>query len=192
MNGWHAIVPLKQGAEAKSRLSSAMDSAGRTCLSTAMALHVLSVLANDDAIASVTLLSPARLPGWDGGWMVDPATGINAVLDNWLADNAVHNRLIVHADLPVLSDEDVQALIASADGAGAAMAPDRAGTGTNALALRAGHMVQCRFGPDSCRLHLAQRPDMALVRMPGLAFDVDTPADLEALPARFRRTFAGS
>ena len=67
------------------------------------------------------------------------------------------------------------------------VAPDRVGQGTNALALRPPDVIAPEFGPRSARRHLAlaRRAGVAacLVRLPTLAFDVDTPDDL----ARLRR-----
>ena len=63
-----------------------------------------------------------------------------------------------------------------------AIAPDRAGTGTNGLALRPPDVIGFRFGLDSLAGHVAEAqaagvPLVEVVR-PGLAFDLDTPADL--------------
>ena len=62
------------------------------------------------------------------------------------------------------------------------MAPDRAGTGTNALALRPPDVIGFRFGAGSFAAHAAEIeragvPAVAVNRG-GLAFDLDTPADL--------------
>ena len=62
------------------------------------------------------------------------------------------------------------------------------GTGTNAVCLRLPTRFRFQFGPGSFAAHRAQvitgaRAPLAVVQ-PGLAFDVDVPADLEMLVAR--------
>ncbi len=68
---------------------------------------------------------------------------------------------------------------------GFAIAPDTAGTGTNALCLVSPQVFRFQFGLDSQRLHLeeAERAGLSpqVVSLPGLAFDVDSPADLDRL-----------
>ena len=63
-----------------------------------------------------------------------------------------------------------------------AIAPDRAGTGTNGLALRPPDAIALRFGVGSFEAHRAEAEGagvpLAEVHRPGLAFDLDTPADL--------------
>jgi 2-phospho-L-lactate guanylyltransferase len=65
---------------------------------------------------------------------------------------------------------------------GFAIAPDAAGVGTNALCLVSSHPFRFQFGSGSQRLHLQEAERMGLspqvVRLPGLEFDVDSPADL--------------
>ena len=72
-----------------------------------------------------------------------------------------------------------------ADDAGIAIAPDRGGHGTNGLYLPAGLDFTCRFGARSRVRHEAEARrfgiEPAIVVRPGLAFDLDTPADLRAL-----------
>jgi 2-phospho-L-lactate guanylyltransferase len=63
-----------------------------------------------------------------------------------------------------------------------AIAPDRAGTGTNGLVLRPPGVIGFRFGKGSFALHLeeVERAGVPLVAVnrAGLAFDLDTPQDL--------------
>ena len=65
---------------------------------------------------------------------------------------------------------------------GVAIAPDRAGHGTNGLALRPLDAIAFRFGVESHAAHLAEAEAAGVplveVHRPGLAFDLDTPADL--------------
>jgi 2-phospho-L-lactate guanylyltransferase len=141
MKAWHAIVPLKQGTAAKSRLSGVLTPQQRQLLSDAMARHVLSVLERCHLIAELSLLAPNPLQGWQGRWVRDVGIGLNAALERWSNDQIGAKRLIIHADLPLLSPEDVDGFLAGAEKAGGAMATDRAGTGTNAMALPAGPSI---------------------------------------------------
>ena len=63
------------------------------------------------------------------------------------------------------------------------IAPDEAGTGTNALYVRPPGWLGFAFGDASCTRHLAQARALGVsvhrVERPGLKFDLDTPADLE-------------
>ena len=81
--------------------------------------------------------------------------------------------------LPLLSADDFATLIDAASEAGAAIAPDHARTGTNALALTDATALQPAFGPSSFALHRTLLPHAAVVERPGLALDIDTPADLD-------------
>jgi 2-phospho-L-lactate guanylyltransferase len=68
------------------------------------------------------------------------------------------------------------------------IAPDRRGTGTNALLVS--HCCEFRFGERSYARHLllaAERGWTAVVvSRPELAFDLDTPADFAAWPGGSR------
>jgi 2-phospho-L-lactate guanylyltransferase len=63
-----------------------------------------------------------------------------------------------------------------------AIAPDRAGTGTNGLALRPPDAIPFHFGAGSRAAHAAAAEaanvPLTVVERPGLAFDLDTPEDL--------------
>lgn len=177
---WTAIVPLKAAAERKTRLVGALGSAEKAALAEGMADHVIATLAGVPAIGAIRVLSPA--PGDIPGtvWEPDHGEGLNAELDRVCAVLAGGPVLIVHADLPLLGADDVTALIAAAQVAGAAIATDRHGTGTNALAMRAAACVGFAFGPDSLALHLHRLPDATVVRREGLAIDIDTADDIAA------------
>lgn len=142
-----------------------------------MAGHVLAVLTA--AGVRPFVLAPVAWPG--RGWEPDRGTGLNAELDRVRAARGAASLLVIHADLPRLSGEDVRALLAAAEMHGAAIAPDRAGVGTNAIALARGVPLPFAFGADSFARHEAALPGAAAVRRDGLARDVDTPEDLDEL-----------
>jgi 2-phospho-L-lactate/phosphoenolpyruvate guanylyltransferase len=181
VTGWRVVVPIKQGSDGKTRLGAMLGDDARSSLAERMAAHVLGVLQRCFDRSQITILSPLCPKDWDGGWMRDNGRGLNPELTAWRDAQGDAPVLIIHADLPLLAEADVLALLASAD-QGAALATDRAGLGTNALAIADGRPLTLRFGANSCTLHCAQYPDMPVLHREGLMADLDTPDD-----ARFIR-----
>ena len=174
---WTAIVPLKLGPERKSRLAGRLSQAEREGLADAVAAHVLNTLATVEAINRIVVLAPR--PFGENEWRKDEGRGLNAELS--AARAAMGGPLLViHGDLPLLSVQDVDALLAAAPLTGVAIAPDRHGGGTNAIALVAGSSFGFAFGPDSRAVHA---PGAVEIMAPGLTHDLDTTDDLEALLA---------
>lgn len=176
---WTAIVPWKQGSDTKSRLSATLDLSQRQALAAAMAQAVITRLSELPSIAAVHLLAPAAVPQWPCLWLRDEGRGLNEELTS--ARDVLGNGpiIVVHADLPCLTADDVTCLLAAAAASGAAFAPDRHGRGTNAVALADSRPFQFAFGPDSLTHHRHQRADAAIVERAGLGFDVDTPSDID-------------
>src|SRR5207248_2686635 len=104
------------------------------------------------SVGRISVLSeaPATREGLD--WVPDRGRGLNPELQ---ALEIPGPRLVIHADLPLVGPDDVEALLAAAGGGGA-IAPDRHGTGVNAVALDAGVSIEFRFGPGSLARHLEQ------------------------------------
>jgi len=190
MSVW-AIVPAKGFARAKSRLDGALDAASRSSLARDMLAHVLGTLRSSNEITNVVVVTDgedvealARMYGAicvrDRG---EPPLrlAVDAGLDALPTDA---HALVVMADLPWLTTNDVRSLVAALAGADVVVAPDASREGTNALALRG--RVRTAFGSGaSFAEHLARAKSAGLttriVESRGLAFDVDTPADLAAL-----------
>jgi 2-phospho-L-lactate guanylyltransferase len=192
-----AVVPLRDGASGKSRLAAHLMPAERRALIVALARHVLGTLAAYpfDEILVVTA-DPAFTADVVGDVLV-PVTvlpeppghpGLNSALD--MAREHVRatlwgaRLLIAHADLPLLTVEDVDALMHEA--ADVVIAPDRHGTGTNLLLLPADDDFTYRFGPGSRAAHEAEAArggwGVAAVERPGTAADLDTVDDWADLP----------
>jgi 2-phospho-L-lactate guanylyltransferase len=181
---WNAIVPFKTAGRRKTRLAPALSPLERDRLAQALFDRVVGVLQACPSVGRVSVLSETRpaLAGLD--WLPDGGLGLNAELQ---ALTIAGPRFVIHADLPLVTPDDVEALLAAARGGGA-IAPDRHGTGVNALALDAGVSLEFRFGPDSLARHQEQTAGrLAVVARPGLALDIDTPEDLaEAVRLGFR------
>lgn len=195
-----AVVPLRGGAAGKTRLSAELGPQERSRLVAVLARHVLGALL-DGRVSRVLVVTAdpgfaAEVVGHDGRVEVvgQPADrpGLNEAVavgqERALAAGAAR-VLVVHADLPLLAADDVRALLEPA--APVVIAPDRLGTGTNALVL-AGSVsgFRFRFGPGSREAHerearrLGVVPDVVL--RPGTATDLDTAADWAELPAAVR------
>jgi 2-phospho-L-lactate guanylyltransferase len=191
VNCW-AVVAINTRLRRKGRLRGELNPAERDALSRRMLDHVL--VAADDArsIAHVLIVSPDR-QGLPPGYEVlhDAGSGLNAAFE--LARECgraalAQEMVLLPADLPRLSAADIDALIAAGRRAGIAIAPDRRGTGTNGLYLPVALDFTCRFGVASRARHEAearrQGIEPAIVMRPGLAADLDTPADLRMLGRR--------
>ncbi len=181
---WQAVIPLKTSAARKTRLAPRLNETERRALTETMFAHVAAIVAATPGIACVTVLSDAPPPGWHGALAVDKGRGLNSELEEFARGHGGSKLLIVHADLPLLCEDDVAALLQAGE-SGCAIAPDRHATGTNALALRNSTAFPLAFGPGSFAHHRAAAgTDARIVIRRGLAFDIDTPADLDAVKAR--------
>jgi 2-phospho-L-lactate guanylyltransferase len=181
---WTAIVPLKAKGERKSRLGERLSMSRRVGLSEQMFAHVTDTLGRHPAVDRVIVLADKPPPGWTGSWVADRGRGLNAELDAARAEICGGGLVLLHADLPLLENGDITALLEAAEARGIGIAPDRHGNGTNALAMIEGQMLGFRFGADSFHRHREQVPDCAVVRRLGLELDVDTPADLDMVMSK--------
>lgn len=176
---WVAVVPLKQGGAQKSRLAQTLDQPQRAALTDALFSHVLSALGSCPRLSQVIVLSPSDPERAQTEWAPDQGRGLNEELTALRARFLDRNFLIVHADLPFLETRDIERLLDAAE-SGVAIAPDKHGQGTNALALRAGVNIAFGFGERSFEKHRAAAPGGVIVQSSGLAQDIDTPDDLRA------------
>jgi len=183
---WTALVPLKPASERKRRLSQRLSPVARAALAQRLFRHVIDRIAATRAVERIVVLSDARPVGLMVEWVRDRGRGLNAEVQA-AAGSLTRPLLIVHADLPLLESGDLDALIEAAAACGAALAPDRHGSGTNAVALADARTFAFRFGPGSLALHQARAGrSCRLVELPGLQLDCDTGEDLDiALAAGF-------
>jgi 2-phospho-L-lactate/phosphoenolpyruvate guanylyltransferase len=177
MSGWTALIPFKADG-AKSRLGGILSREEREALAFQCLDHVMAALEECPDVEEIIVLSPDRPDAWRGQWVADQGRGLNGELQAWRDAHQAANLLIIHADLPHLSHSDISELCALASEKRVAMAVDRTGSGTNALALMAGETMTFRFGADSHFRHLEERRDIGILSCDGLANDIDTPADL--------------
>ena len=169
------VIPYA-GSRGKSRL--ALGSSDREKLSEGMLASVLSVALE---VGETWVVSPEEPPGSDAAWISDPGGGQGAAVAAALQEIGGGPVLVVNADLPSLTVDDLLALEAATPEAGIAIAPAPDGT-TNALGLSDTTLFAPLYGKASAarfRAH-AERSGVAAVDVirPGLQNDVDTVADL--------------
>lgn len=187
MSCW-SLTAVKSRDCCKSRLAAGLSPGRRRELVDSMLWHVLDVLRAAPGIDRVAVVSPDHdgLPE-DVVRLADPGGGLNAALAQAARQATARGAtrlVIVHADLPRLRREEVTALIEASRAAGVGIAPDHRGSGTNALCLTLPASMRFEFGPGSLERHLEQAAALgltpAVVRSPGLAFDLDEPEDLRS------------
>jgi 2-phospho-L-lactate guanylyltransferase len=190
------LVPVKILTSAKQRLAAILSPEERIALAQAMCEDVLQTLANwrgRPAVAVVTSDPFARDLAARFAFDViadgDNRSETDAIE---MATTVCHKRgakstLVVPADIPLIEVAELEKIAAAAAGAGAVLAPDAAGRGTNAAWRSPADLFPLRFGNDSFLPHLAAAKATGLpcfvLELPGIARDVDRPEDLFAVAA---------
>lgn len=190
------LVPVKNLAHAKQRLSAVLTPEERLSLAQAMCEDVLQELARwreRPAVAVVTGDPFARdlAAHFDFEVIADAVNpGETGAIEMATAEcrrRGADRTLVVPADIPLIEASELQKIADSAPPGGAVLVPDAAGRGTNAALRAPADLFPLRFGNDSFRPHLAAakatgKPCVVL-ELPGIARDVDRPEDLKELAA---------
>jgi len=188
------LIPVKPLAEGKQRLSSRLSPARRHALNRHFCLHTFTVACQVLAAADCIVVSRcdevlalAQAHGMQP-LREHPPGGLNPALEQASAlarTQGAEAILSLSCDLPGLCADDLHALIARAAPARIVLGTDRAHTGTNALLVSPPGALAWHYGPDSHANHRLAAFNAGLtfesVYRPGIAEDVDTPEDLDAL-----------
>jgi len=187
-----AAVPVKEFAGAKQRLSPLLTSAQRHALAAAMVEDVLAALVGAPlAGIMVNTVDPlaTELAHRYGARVVtegarDGHTGAVAAMARILAAEG-HAMLTVPGDIPRVTPAELAAVITARRPApSVTIVPAHDGRGSNAVLCSPPLVMPLRFGDDSFLPHLAAARALGLaptiVRLPGIALDIDRPGDLHA------------
>jgi 2-phospho-L-lactate guanylyltransferase len=190
-----AIVPVKPLHRGKTRLSGVLSEADRYALNISLLVRTLEVLKASKSIYQVALISrdPAALAiGEDCDVEVlreEGEPGLNPALQSAARQiSAAHpdGLLILPADLPLIQPADINAMAESATVPPVVViAPDRHGSGTNALVLRPADQIEFTFGIGSfarhCQAARSAGASLRIADQPAVGLDLDMPEDLELL-----------
>ena len=197
------LIPVKNLATAKQRLASVLDQPTRTELAQAMLRDVLHAVANCAAkqVAIVTT-DPyaARLAReFNFETIADNNESETAAIElatQVCESRGIESTLVVPGDIPLITAEELDQILKAAPAEGSVLVPAADGRGTNAIFRRPAGLFPLRFGNDSFKPHLAaaratEKPCVVL-SLPGIALDVDNPADLRQLAKAPGNTHAQS
>ncbi len=173
------VIPVKAFDNGYSRLAASIAPADRASLARGIAGRVAAVAADAGTIPLIVTADPG-VAEWAAhlgfATIPDPDNGLDAAVEEGVAWAARANSrwLALHADLPLLTTDDIHALT-SVDGD--IIAPSADG-GTSAVSSTG--PVRFQYGAGSFHTHLSQMTEPAVVARTGLLHDIDTPRDLEA------------
>jgi 2-phospho-L-lactate guanylyltransferase len=188
------LIPVKDLGQAKQRLSSILDQPSRTQLAQAMLHDVAEAVAswkNHNGVALVTCDRFAlRLAAKYGFEVIADHTNSGetdaiAMATHVCETRGLDHTLVIPADIPLIQAWELQRIMEAAPGEGSVIAPAGDGRGTNAIFRRPAGLIPLRFGNDSFKPHLAAAKatgkPCTILSLPGIAVDVDNPADLRQL-----------
>jgi 2-phospho-L-lactate guanylyltransferase len=201
-----AVIPVKETANAKQRLASVLSAPLRQDLALAMLEDVLEAVAGVTALGGIVLvtLDPGAIAlsrRYSAATIADGArdghTGaVNAGARHLIAQGR-RAMLTLPSDLPLVTMGEIDQLIAAHSHAPAfTIAPAHDEQGSNAILMSPPDAVPLRFGEGSYFPHLAAARacgiEPCIVRLPGVAFDIDNPQDLHHFARLRSATRAGA
>lgn len=198
-----AIVPVKPLRRGKSRLANVLSEEERADLNRKLLVHTIDTLTEIPEIEQVLVVSRDQgalaLAREHGARTVQengaPQLNIALARATVVAKNYVtRGVLIVPADLPLISAEDVRAMLEKVQNPPVVVvAPDRHHQGTNALLVCPVGLIDYDFGPDSFQRHCDRAQEagarLEICELPSLALDVDFPEDLDLVESELNTGF---
>jgi 2-phospho-L-lactate guanylyltransferase len=188
-----AIIPVKPLRRGKSRLSGVLSQEARTALNHYLLSNTLEILASVPEIEYSLVVSRdpealtiareygARTVQEQGS----PQLNIALTRATMVAvSHSVQGVLIVPADLPLLTVDDIHEVVKRAvDPPVVVITPDRHYQGTNALLISPPGLIQYEYGQDSFHRHCLQAEKagarLEICERGSVALDIDFPEDLE-------------
>ncbi len=192
-----AVITSKRFTAAKQRMSGAVPEEKRLALVEAMLGDVLEavsasrmiefriVVTGEPAAEDLAIRSGAEVihDPEDAGHSGAAVLGMERAVELG-ADTVV----LLPGDCPLLEPRELDKLLTGLPDPFVAVVPDRHGTGTNSIAMRPPGAIEPSFGEGSRDRHVGLAREAGLPHavedIPGLALDLDTPADIVALTTR--------
>lgn len=197
MSLW-AIVPVKPLRRGKSRLSEILSEDERSRLNHHLFSHTLDVLLQVETITDILVVSrdshvlteardkKVRTVTENGTPELNNALRRASLFSNVFSKEGV---LIVPADLPMLTPDDVEHFLAQRTQPPLmVISPDRLHLGTNMLFINPADLITFSFGTDSfekhCNLARIKGAEVVVYENKHIALDLDVPEDFEILRSK--------
>jgi 2-phospho-L-lactate guanylyltransferase len=187
------LVPVKNLAQAKQRLSPLLTATERQTLATAMLEDVLMALAASSVPSKVALVTAdrdaVRLAERFSCDVIEDRENLGesdaiAVATRISEERGEREVLVLPADIPLVTPDEIERIFSVAPPRGSVLVPCWEERGSNAILRTPASLFPLKFGNDSFQPHLqaaeAAGPCVVL-RLPGIALDVDRPGDLARL-----------
>lgn len=188
------LVPVKDLSQAKQRLSPILTPAERHTLAHAMLVDVLTALAacsTDSEVAVVTGdVEAAWLATCFSFRVIEDHENLGeseaiAMATKACESGGARETLVLPADIPLVTAVEIKTIFAVAPSKGSVIVPSGEERGSNAVLRRPAGLFPLRFGNDSFQPHLRVAQSTGhpcvVLRLLGIALDVDSPADLVEL-----------
>jgi 2-phospho-L-lactate guanylyltransferase len=188
-----AIVPVKGLGVSKRRLSEFLSPQQRKSLTVAMLTDVLRAL-QVSKINEIVIVSNDLNIRWIAdksgvSFFVPSHRGLNPAIEEataWCVQNQADSVLVIPADIPQLSPEDINKIIelGTSGGSAVVLSPSNNG-GTNALFRNPPNLIFPNFGYRSFSKHLKQAQtkgiSVKLHYSASICLDIDSKGDLRKL-----------
>lgn len=188
------LIPVKDLRYAKARLGDVLVQSERTELAQAMIHDILQTLAswnNRPEVAVVSGDSFACELAAEYGFQVIPdpencsETAAIEMATEYCVARGSKFTLVIPGDIPLIRVTELRRIFEAAPARGSVLVPAADGHGTNAVLRTPANLFPLRFGNDSFLPHLAAARATSLpcitLKLPGIALDIDNPADLQQL-----------
>jgi len=197
------LIPVKSLTTAKQRLAPALSQLQRSKLAEAMLRDVMTaaagVLGRID-VALVTGDSRAQDLALEFGFGViedtrnESETAAIEMATTWSEDRGYDTTVVVPGDIPLMTADELHAVLDAAPAEGAVFVPAYDRRGSNCILRRPASIIPLRFGNDSflphCEAMKRTGREVVILEMPGIGLDIDNPHELDMLSLRDGNTNA--
>ena len=192
------LLPVKDFKDSKKRLVPALDAPARAGLAQAMLTDVLTILARARAPQRIVVFTAAdeviqmTKPFGFETVFEESVEGHSAAVNHMVGELAATSSRIlsIAADLPRLVPSEIDFAFNAASEP-ITFIPSRDWTGTNGVLFIPPARIAMEYGQGSFRRHLSKASAAGIrsdvMDLPGIAFDIDTPEDLQAFLADPRK-----
>jgi len=188
------LVPIKNTAFAKQRLAAILDQPARTQLAQAMLTDVLMTVhewKGRPKVGIVTCDPYATKLAEEYKFEVIPdpdnpgETGAIEMATRVCLERGEDSTLVIPGDIPLIATWELEEIYTYAPSEGSLLVPAGDRRGTNAAYRAPADLFPLKFGNDSFKPHRAAAQatgkPCVVIELPGIAVDVDNPADLRQL-----------